>query len=64
MLKNNTDIRLFNLVKKFNDLNDKKLKVVWDSQKIIKQKIYKYKRLNGWKPIKSNINDIINLIKN
>ena len=64
MLKNNTDIRLFNLVKKFNDLNDKKLKVVWDSQKIIKQKIYKYKRLNGWKPIKSNINNIINLIKN
>ena len=64
LLKNNTNIRLFNLVKKFNDLNVKKLKVVWESQKIIKQKIYKYKRLNGWKPIKSNINDIINLIKN
>ena len=64
LLKNDKDIRLFDLVKNFNKLNDKKIKVVWESQKIIKQKIYKYKKLNGWKPIKSNITDIIKLIQN
>ena len=64
LLKNDKDIRLFNLVKKFNKLNDKKIRVIWESQKIIRQKIYKYKKLNGWKPIKSNITDIIKLIQN
>ena len=41
----------------------KKLKINWESQKFIKQKIYSYKKLKGWKPVKSNITDIINIIK-
>ena len=64
LLKNRKDIKLSKLVNIFNKLNKKKLKIHWNSRKIIKQKIYSYKKLKGWKPIKSNIVDIINIIKN
>lgn len=63
LLKNNKDIRLSEVVENFNKSNKKKLKINWESKKIIKQKIYSYKKLKGWRPVKSNINDIINIIK-
>jgi nucleoside-diphosphate-sugar epimerase len=64
LLKNNKDIKLSDLVESFNKLNNKNLKINWGSRKIIKQKIYSYKKLKGWNPVKSNIIDIINIIKN
>ena len=63
LLKNNKDFRLYEIVENFNKSNKKKLKINWESQKSIKQKIYSYKKLKGWKPVKSNITDIINIIK-
>ena len=38
------------------------IKVKWLSSKIIKEKIYNYKSLPGWKSINSNINDLIKFI--
>ena len=33
-------------------------------KKLIKSKIINYKKLTGWKPKKSNIDNIISIIKN
>jgi len=51
------------LVMSYSKKNRKKIKVRWQSKTMIKNKIYSYKKLKNWKPKKSNIDDIINLIK-
>ena len=61
---NNLNIRIFDLVRIFNKQSQKKLKVKWLSNHLIKYKIYPYDKLNGWKPANSSVNDIINYIKN
>jgi len=63
VLKNSKNLKIFNLITTFNKENRKKIKVIWQSKKMIKNKIYSYNKLKNWKPKKSNINDIINLIK-
>ena len=63
-LKNHTYLNIFELIKIFNKKNKKKIKVKWQSNRLIKYKIYPYDKLIGWKPNNSNIGDIVNYIKN
>ena len=63
LLKNNSETKIFDLIKIFNKQNKKQLKVKWLSSIYIKDKIYPYDKLKGWKPNNSNIRDIINYIK-
>jgi len=64
LLKNKRDINVNEIIKKLNKDNNKKIKVKWLSNKVIKEKTLPYKKLKSWKPRKSNISDIINIIKN
>ena len=52
------------MIQIFNKENDRKIKVKWLSNNFIKEKSLSYKKLKSWKPIKSNISDIIKIIKN
>ena len=47
----------------FNKQNKKQLKVKWNSNSLVKSRIYPYDKLKGWKPNNSNIKDVINYIK-
>ena len=62
ILKNKNNFRIYDIIKKIEKYSQKKIKVKWLSNKIIKEKIYKFKTLNGWKPKNSNIKDIIRII--
>ena len=64
LLINSAHTKIFDLVKTFNKKNQKKLKVKWLSNRLIKDKIYPYDKLKGWKPRNSYVRDIINYIKN
>ncbi len=64
LLKNKSDINIGQIINKLNKENKKKIKVNWLSNNLIKEKSLPYKKLKSWKPLKSNISDIINIIKN
>ena len=64
LLKNKTEININEIIQKLNKENKKKIKVKWLSSKFIKEKSLPYKKLKSWKPCKSNISDVINIIKN
>ena len=64
LLKNNLDTNIYKMIQIFNKENDRKIKVKWLSNNLIKEKSLSYKKLKSWKPIKSNISDIIKIIKN
>ena len=64
LLINSAHTKIFDLVKTFNEKNQKKLKVKWLSNRLIKDKIYPYDKLKGWKPRNSYVRDIINYIRN
>ena len=64
LLKNKRDTNVNEIIKKLNKDSNKKIKVKWLSSKVIKEKSLSYKKLKSWKPLKSNISDIINIIKN
>ena len=63
ILKNNKNFSISKIVDSVNSFSRKKIKVKWLSNKIIKEKIYNYRRLKKWKPINSNIRDIVDIIK-
>ena len=62
ILKNQNNFKIYDIIKKIEKYSQKKIKVKWLSNKIIKEKIYKFKTLKGWKPKNSNIKDIIRII--
>ena len=64
IIKNIKEFKISELVNIFNKNSKIKLKIKWSSRKLIKSKIINHKKLSGWKPKKSNINSIINVIKN
>ena len=64
LLKNKSDINIGQIINKFNKENKKKIDVNWLSNNLIKEKSLQYKKLKSWNPLKSNISDIINIIKN
>ena len=64
VLKNSKYFNIYKLVKFINKNINKKMRIKWKSNKIIKDEILNYKKLKSWKPKKSNINDIKKLILN
>ena len=54
-ITNTFNIKILDLVKIFNTQSQKKLKIKWLSNHLIKYKIYPYDKLNGWKPRNSYI---------
>jgi nucleoside-diphosphate-sugar epimerase len=64
IFKNSKDLKIFDLIEKFNKLNDNKIVIRWLSNKIIKNKILKYNQLKSFKATESSIKNIINYIKN
>ena len=63
VLKNKIDIKIFELIRTFNNKNKNKIKVKWLSSNLIRKKIYPYDNLKGWKPKNSNVGDMINYIR-
>ena len=64
ILKNPIYYNIFKLIKYINKKNENKIKIEWLSNTLIKDKIFKYKKLKSWNPKKSNIVDIKDLILN
>ena len=64
LLRNDKDYRIKDIIELFNKSLKKKINVSWLSSKIIKQKIFPYKRLNCWTPKKSQLKDIVRIIEN
>ena len=62
ILKNNENFCISRIINVINNSSNKKIKINWLSKKIIKEKIYNYKNLKGWKPLNSKIKDISALI--
>jgi len=62
VLKNKEDFCISTIVNHINKSSIKKIKINWLSNKIIKEKIYNYKNLKGWKPLNSKVRDISRLI--
>lgn len=63
ILKNSKYLSIFKLIKNINKKKNK-IKIKWLSDTLIKDRICKYKELKSWKPKKSGIKDIKNLILN
>ena len=61
-LNNRKDFKITEIIDAINNNLNKKIKVVWLSNKIIKEKIYKFKFLKNWKTNNSKIKDIIGII--
>ena len=58
ILINNKNFRMIEIIKKIQ----KKIKIRWSSSKIIKEKIYKYRPLTGWKSKHSRIDNLTKFI--
>ena len=61
-LNNRKDFKITEIIDAINNNLNKKIKVMWLSNKIIKEKIYKFKFLKNWKTNNSKIKDIIGII--
>ena len=65
ILKNSNYFNLFELIEYINkNNNNNRIKVKWLSNTLIKDKIFKYKKLKSWNPKKSNIKNVKDLILN
>ncbi len=62
-LVNSKNYLIAKIINKINKKNDKKIKVKWINNKFINERIFKNKKLIGWSPKNSTINDIIKVIK-
>ncbi len=62
VLKNKEDFCISTIINDINKSSIKKIKINWLSNKVIKEKIYNYKNLKGWKPLNSKVRDISRLI--
>ena len=62
ILENKNNFKIYDIVKEIEKYSQKKLRVKWLSNKIIKEKTYQFETLKGWKPKNSNIKDIVRVI--
>lgn len=62
-IQNRRDYRIFDIIKKINYKSKKKIKINWISSKYLKIKKKNYLKLKDWNIRKSNIDDIINIIR-
>lgn len=63
VLKNKQTFSIYEIINSLNMMSNKKIKINWLSNKVIKEKIYNYKQLKKWHPKNSKIQDIINSIR-
>ena len=63
VLKNSKYYSLKEIINGINNTSIKKIKIQWISKKTIKEKLSNSNKLKNWKPSKSNIRDIVNIIK-
>lgn len=63
VLKNNKTFPILKIINTLNATSERKIRIKWLSNKVIKEKIYKYRQLKNWRPNYSSIKDIVNLIK-
>lgn len=61
-LKNKTDFKISEIIKKINSNSKRKIKINWLSNKTLKEKSYRHNVLKGWRPQNSKIEDIIGII--
>ena len=62
-LVNNKSYSMSQIINRINNKNNKKIKIKWLSKKHIKERIFKNKKLIGWMPKNSTIDDIVSVIK-
>ena len=63
LLKNNKTFPILKIINTLNATSQRKIRIKWLSNKVIKEKIYKYRHLKNWRPHYSSITDIVDLIK-
>tara|TARA_B110001450_G_scaffold218847_1_gene213530 strand:- start:450 stop:716 length:267 start_codon:yes stop_codon:yes gene_type:complete len=61
-LINSKNYSISEIINKHKKNNKKKIKVKWLGNEIVKEKIYMYKKVPGWKLHYSNLSSIINNI--
>ena len=61
-IKNKNYFDIYKLISVFNKNRDKKFKLNWKSNKLIKEKIMTFKKIPGWFPRNSNTEDLIKYI--
>ena len=59
---NDKNFEIFGIVSKIQKQIKHKIQIKWISSKTIKEKIYNYKTIPGWKPKNSTFNDLIDFI--
>jgi len=62
LLKNKKDFKITNIIKCINKNSNKKIKIKWLSNKILKENIYKFRSLKNWKPENSKMENIVKII--
>ena len=58
-----TFLNKLKIINEHNKINNKKIKIKWESKKKIKDKIYKKKKLPYWYPKNSKMKHILDIIK-
>ena len=61
-LQNNKSFKIKDIISDVNKYQKQKIKIEWLSNKILKEKIYKFKPLKNWKPYNSKIKDVVKII--
>ncbi len=62
LLKNESDFKVSDIIDGINKHSNKKIKIKWLSNNIIKEKTFKFKTLKNWKSNNSEIEDIVRII--
>ena len=62
LLQNKYDFKISDIIADINKYSDKKIKIKWLSNEIIKEKTYKFRSLKNWKPCNSKIEDLVKVI--
>ena len=62
LLQNKYDFKISDIIADINKFSDKKIKIKWLSNAIIKEKTYKFRSLKNWKPCNSKIEDLVKVI--
>jgi len=61
-LQNNRSFKIDDIIENVNKYKNQKIKIEWLSNKILKEKTYRFKPLKNWKPYNSKIKDIVKII--
>ena len=62
LLKNESDFKVSDIIDGINKHSNKRIKIRWLSNNIIKEKTFKFKTLKNWKSNNSKIEDIVRII--